>query len=63
MLILEKSMEKEARDARIPIMMEPGLVERIDTFRFSNRIGTRAEAVRQLIKSGLEKEMPAQAGQ
>lgn len=56
-------MENEARDARIPIMMEPALVERIDTFRFSNRIGTRAEAVRQLIRAGLAKEMPASAGE
>lgn len=56
-------MEKEVRYARIPIMMEPALVERIDTFRFSNRIGTRAEAVRQLIKAGLEMEMPAPAGE
>lgn len=63
MLILEKSMQKESKDARIPLMMEPSLVERIDTFRFGNRIATRAEAVRQLIKAGLEKEMPAQAGQ
>lgn len=56
-------MQKEAKEARIPLMMEPSLVERIDTYRFANRIGSRAEAVRKLIREALEgKEMPAPAG-
>ena len=57
-------MQKEAKEARIPLMMEPSLVERIDTYRFANRIGSRAEAVRKLVREALEeKEMPAPAGE
>lgn len=56
-------MQKEAKDARIPLMVEPSLVKRIDTFRFSNCISSRAETIRHLIKKGLEKEVPALAGE
>lgn len=53
-------MQKEAKEARIPLMVEPSLVERIDTYRYANRIGSRAEAVRTLIREALEgKEIPA----
>lgn len=56
-------MKKEAKEERVPLVMEPSLLQRIDTFRFGHRIGSRSEAIRQLIKTGLEKEMPAPAGQ
>ncbi|NYT33901.1 hypothetical protein [Rhizobium sp. WYCCWR 11128] len=48
--------DKEHKDQRIPLMAEPSLVDEIDTYRFTNRIGTRAEAVRHLIRLGLENE-------
>ncbi len=57
-------MQKEPKEARIPLMMEPSLVDAIDTYRFSNRIGSRAEAVRRLVRESLEsKGMPAPAGE
>lgn len=57
-------MQKEGKDSRIPLMMEPSLVERIDTYRFANRIGSRAQAVRDLVRDALDlKEMPVSAGE
>lgn len=55
-------MSKEPKDERIPIMMEASLLERVETYRFTNRIGSRGEAIRRLVREGLEKEMPAPAG-
>jgi hypothetical protein len=34
------------------------LLDRIDNFRFDNRINSRSEAVRRLIESGLESAKP-----
>ncbi|MGB3536824.1 MAG: hypothetical protein WBA42_01555 [Mesorhizobium sp.] len=47
---------KEKKDQRIALMVEPTLVGLIDTYRFSNRIGSQAEAMRVLIKKGLIEE-------
>lgn len=56
-------MKKEPKEERVPLVMEPSLLERIDAYRFGLRIGSRSEAIRRLIKAGLEgKEMPAPAG-
>lgn len=44
---------KEMKDLRIGIMMEPSLCEQIDTYRFQQRINTRAETIRRLIKEAL----------
>jgi metal-responsive CopG/Arc/MetJ family transcriptional regulator len=41
-------------DPRIIIPMPPELIERIDDFRFANRLSSRADAIRQLITAGLE---------
>jgi metal-responsive CopG/Arc/MetJ family transcriptional regulator len=43
-------MEKEPR---IITPMPADLVERIDNFRYANRIPSRSEAVRKLIEAGL----------
>lgn len=59
---MERIVKKEAKEQRVPLVMEPSLLQRIDTYRFGLRIGSRSEAIRQLIKAGLEKEMPAPAG-
>jgi hypothetical protein len=47
---------KERKDQRLALMIEPTLVGQIDTYRFSNRIGSQAEAMRALIRKGLEAE-------
>jgi hypothetical protein len=52
-------MEPERQNVRFPpFMMSERLREEIDTWRFANRIETRAEAVRRLIEAGLEAAMP-----
>ncbi|WLR94218.1 hypothetical protein [Shinella zoogloeoides] len=56
-------MEKEPKEERVPMVMEASLLQRIEAYRFGKRIGSRSEAIRQLIKVGLEKEMPAPAGE
>ena len=48
------NMTKEAKDQRITLMMEPTLADRIDSYRFGHRIGSRAEAMRRLINEALE---------
>lgn len=52
----------ERKDQRIALMIEPTLVGQIDTFRFSNRIGSQAQAMRVLIRRGLEAEKIAATG-
>lgn len=57
-------MQTELKDQRVPIMMEQSLLDQIDEFRFVRRIGSRGEAIRQLIKDALIiKEMPVSAGE
>lgn len=56
-------MQKEPTDQRVPLMMEASLLDQIDAYRLSKRIWSRAEAIRNLIRGGLEKEMPAAAGE
>ncbi len=41
------------RENRVPIMMSAEELEAIDVWRFTNRIGTRSEAVRRLCQIGL----------
>ncbi|MFC7399626.1 hypothetical protein ACFQU1_20655 [Chelatococcus sp. GCM10030263] len=44
----------ERRRMRFAVMLTDGEVQRIQNFRFANRIGTTAEAVRMLVEKGLE---------
>ena len=44
----------ETNSERIITPMSKSLVEAIDDFRFSNRVASRSEAIRQLIALGLE---------
>lgn len=39
---------------KFQMMLEKALSERIDDWRFANRVGTRASAIRQLVEKGLE---------
>ena len=47
-----------SKKPQILLVVEEELLEQIDDFRFDNRIGSRSEAVRQLIKAGLKKKLP-----
>ena len=40
---------------KILFVMDKELMERIDDYRFNNRVNSRSEAVRQLIETGLKK--------
>ncbi|WP_421477527.1 hypothetical protein [Agrobacterium tumefaciens] len=39
---------------RIPVMFDPAMLKEVDEYRFANRIGTRAAAIRELIVKGME---------
>jgi hypothetical protein len=47
-------MDTEPKDVRLPVMATRSEAEAIDTWRFKNRVPTRAEAMRRLIRIGLE---------
>lgn len=47
-------MTDELKTERIQLMMTPSEVKVIDDWSFENRIRGRAEAIRQLIKLGIE---------
>ena len=40
---------------RTVLILEVDLLKQIDDFRYENRIPTRSEAIRQLLKEGLKK--------
>jgi len=44
---------------RIILALDNDLLERIDDYRYENRIPSRSEAVRLLIEEGLKKKTPA----
>lgn len=44
----------EPRKNRVPFMLSDEELSAIDDWRFSNRIATRAEAIRRLVQLGLE---------
>ena len=48
--------KKLMKTERVPIMFDADLLSKVDEFSFRNRIRTRAETVRQLIKKGMEIE-------
>lgn len=45
----------DPKDTRIITPMPQSLVDRIDDYRFRNRIASRAEAIRKLIEAALER--------
>jgi len=45
----------EEKDPRIITPMPQSLVDRIDDYRFKERIVSRSEAIRRLIEKGLSK--------
>jgi hypothetical protein len=48
--------KKRPNPERIAIPMPPDLINRIDEYRWRNRLPSRAAAIRQLIEAGLAKE-------
>lgn len=46
-------MSPELKTARFQVILTPGELEAVDDWRFGRRIGSRAEAVRQLLALGL----------
>lgn len=57
-----EQMINDARDRRFVVMLTGDECEAIRSFQHENRLASMSKAARVLIKSGLEKEMPAQAG-
>lgn len=54
-------MTDEPKDVRLPLMVTKSEAEAIDEWRYSNRVPTRAEAIRMLIHRGLSLETYADA--
>ena len=50
------AIDPESRTIRFDMMMSEAQMERVDDWRFENRISTRAEAFRRLIDIALEQE-------
>ena len=49
-------MSEADRDIRLQIMLQPDEMKAIEDFRFSNRMPSRASAVRELLRRGLAAE-------
>lgn len=47
------SMSPELKTARMQVILTPAELERLDDWRFARRIGSRAEAIRQLLNLGI----------
>ena len=50
------------RDERLQIMLEPEELRAVDDFRFKYRLPSRAAAVRELMRRGLEGRPTGEAG-
>jgi hypothetical protein len=49
-------MSERSREERLQIMLSPEELTALDDFRFTNRMPSRAAAVRELLKRGLAAE-------
>ena len=47
-------MNNDARGERLQVMLSPDELAAVDDFRFKHRMPTRAAAVRELLKFGLQ---------
>jgi len=66
MMIMSEKNEgavNELRSKRFTILLTEREEKEISEYRFSNRLTSQGEAARTLIRKGLEKEMPVQAGE
>lgn len=48
--------DKNAKDVKILVNMTSELKEEVETYQFENRIPSRNEAIRVLIKKGLDQD-------
>ena len=48
-------------DPKIIVQLAPSLIAAVDDFRFTNRIDSRAKAIRLLLQRGLDAEVRATA--
>ncbi len=53
-----RSGYRELKSECFNMMIEPSAMNAIDDWRFSNRVGSRAEAIRQLIRIGISASQP-----
>jgi|GEM_PF-1966189 len=51
---MKAARDAPRRDKRMPVMLSQAELDAIEKYRFENRVATRAEAVRRLVKIGLE---------
>ncbi|WP_242221728.1 ribbon-helix-helix domain-containing protein [Shinella zoogloeoides] len=49
-------MSQETKEIRVTILVSPTELKAIDDWSFDRRIRSRSEAIRQLVKSGIEGE-------
>lgn len=56
-----RAVDDWRRKHRIPVMMSDEEMNSVDNWRFESRVATRSEAIRQLIKLGLEAAPRAKA--
>lgn len=49
-------MSEEPKNVRLPIMVSESEALAIDDWRFTHRVGTRSEAIRRLITTGIKSE-------
>ncbi len=50
-------MADTAERQYVNVLFDPEMLKRIDDFRFTNRLPSRTEAIRTLIKMGLDKKL------
>jgi metal-responsive CopG/Arc/MetJ family transcriptional regulator len=62
-MVKEHDVDNEPKEQRVPLMMEASLLDQVDDYRLTKKIWSRSEAIRNLIREGLQKEMPAQTGE
>jgi metal-responsive CopG/Arc/MetJ family transcriptional regulator len=44
----------EKKQERVPVMFDKTMAENVDDYMFANRIRGRSEAIRRLVRAGLE---------
>ncbi len=49
-------MSQETKEIRVTILVSPTELKAIDDWSFDRRIRSRSEAIRQLVKNGIESE-------
>ncbi len=50
-------METKAKKQYVNVLFDEKLLSRVDDFRFRNRIASRTEAIRWLIKAALDQKL------